>query len=89
MSEFTPQEIAKIKEERGLGVDQVNALQKAAFQYSGKISKQELLDNFRKFGYLVPLFEEDLKNKYTKKKEKPVRITYDLLPSGKVENFSV
>ena len=57
MSEFTAQEVARMKEERGLGVEQVNALQKAAFQYGGKLTKQELLDNFRKLGYLVNLFE--------------------------------
>lgn len=38
---------------------------------------------------MVSLFEEDLKNKFAPKEEKPVRITYDLLPSGKVENFAV
>ena len=38
---------------------------------------------------MVSLFEEDLQKKFAQKKEKPVRITYDLLPSGKVENFAV
>jgi hypothetical protein len=65
------------------------ALQNAANNYAGKITKQELLDNFRRLGYMVSLFEEDLKNKFVPKEEKPVRITYDLLPSGKVENFAV
>lgn len=89
MSQFTAAEVAKIKEERGLNAQQLNALQNAAYQYGKKATKQELLDNFRKLGYLVPLFEEDLRKKYEKKKERPVKITYDLLPSGKVENFAV
>ena len=46
-----------MKDERGLSVEQINALQKAAFQYGGKLNKQDLLDNFRRLGYLVNLFE--------------------------------
>ena len=84
MSEFTSQEISKIKEERGLNQDQVSALQRLSAQYKGKISKNDLLDNFRRFGYMSNLLEEDLKSKFTNKKEKPVKISYDLLPSGKV-----
>ena len=70
-------------------MSQINALQKAAFQYGSKVEKQDLLDNFRRLGYMINLFEQDLQNKHAQKKEKPVRITYDLLPSGKVENFAV
>ena len=92
MSQFTAQELAQIKEERNLNAQQLIALQKAATSYSDKISKQDLLDSFRKLGYIVDLFEEDLKARFAAKEEKeqkPVRITYDLLPSGKVENFTV
>ena len=35
------------------------------------------------------LLETDLNNRFGQKKEKPIRISYDLLPSGKVENFEV
>lgn len=47
------------------------------------------MDSFRKLGYIVSLFEEDLKNKFAPKEEKPVRISYNLLPNGTVENFMV
>jgi hypothetical protein len=40
-------------------------------------------------GYISQLFEEDLQRRFGEKKEKPVKISYDLLPNGKVENFSV
>ena len=35
------------------------------------------------------LLETDLNNRFGQKKENPIRISYDLLPSGKVENFEV
>jgi transcriptional regulator with XRE-family HTH domain len=89
MSDFTAQELARIKEERGLNQQQLASLHRAAHQYAGKITKDELLDSFRRIGYISTLFEEDLKNRLTPKEEKPVRITYDLLPNGKVENFTV
>lgn len=89
MSDFSPQELAKIKEERGLNQEQLGTLTRAAANYRGKASKEELLDTFRRLGYISRLFEEDLQAKFSKKEEKPVRITYDLLPNGKVENFTV
>lgn len=67
MSEFTSQELNRIKEERNLDAQQLIALQKAATSYGGKIGKNELLDNFRTLGYNVFLFEEDLKAKFNKK----------------------
>ncbi len=60
-----------------------------AATYKHKIGKEDLLDTFRRLGYMSNLLEEDLLGKFGKKEEKPVRITYDLLPSGKVENFTV
>ena len=56
MSEFSPQELNRIKEERGLKPDQLAALQRAATTYKGKLSKEELLDTFRRLGYIVSLF---------------------------------
>lgn len=56
MSEFSPQELNRIKEERGLKPDQLAALQRAASTYKGKLSKEELLDTFRRLGYIVSLF---------------------------------
>jgi hypothetical protein len=35
------------------------------------------------------LLETDLSNRFGQKKEKPIRISYNLLPSGKVDNFEV
>lgn len=59
-------------------------------QYSGQITKNELLNTYRMFGFIDSLLEEDLKNKFTKKPEsKDVQITYDLLPDGSVQNFTV
>jgi hypothetical protein len=59
-------------------------------QYSGQITKNELLNTYRMFGFIDSLLEEDLKNKFAKKPEsKDVQITYDLLPDGSVQNFTV
>ena len=88
-SEFTPQELSRIKEERGLNNEQIQTLQKMAKTYRNSISKEQLLDTFRTFGYRSSMLEADLKAKFGQTEEKPVRITYDLLPSGKIENFSV
>ena len=60
MTEFSAQELAKVKEERGLNSQQLNALQKAAYQYGDHLSKQELIDTFRKLGYMPQLLEQDL-----------------------------
>lgn len=40
MSEFSQQELNRIKEERGLKPDQLSALQHAAKVYKGKVSKE-------------------------------------------------
>lgn len=84
MSEFTLEEISKIIQERPLTADQINVLQKTAVIYHNKISKEELLATYRKFNYISSLFEADLEKRLGNKKEKPIRISYDLLPSGKV-----
>lgn len=64
MSDFTPQELARIKEERGLNQAQLNCLQRAATQYAGKVNKTELLNIFRGLGYMASMFEEDLKSRF-------------------------
>lgn len=89
MSEFSLPEVGKLMDERGLNGEQITALQRAAKEYAGKISKEELLVTFRSLGYIPRLLEDDLKARFGKKEEKPVRITYDLLPNGQVENFTV
>lgn len=53
MSAFTIQELTAIKEERNLSTQQLLALQNAANTYAGKVTKQELLDSFRRLGYMV------------------------------------
>jgi len=45
----------------------VAALQRAAATYKGKVTKEELLDTFRRLGYIVGLFEDDLLAKFGKK----------------------
>ena len=88
-SEFTVKELSRIRQERSLTQEQISTLEKASTNYKGKISKEDLLDTFRRMGYLVSMFEEDLQKRFGEKKEKSVRISYDLLPSGKVEHFMV
>jgi len=42
------------------------------------------------FGFIDSLLEEDLKTKFARKPEsKDVQITYDLLPDGTIQNFTV
>jgi hypothetical protein len=42
------------------------------------------------FGFIDSLLEEDLKVKFARKPEsKDVQITYDLLPDGTIQNFTV
>lgn len=89
MSEFTQQELGRIREERGLTYEQLATLQRLTREYSAKVSKEEILDTYRRLSYIGALLEDDLKAKYSKRQEKPVKITYDLLPNGKVENFTV
>jgi hypothetical protein len=41
-------------------------------------------------GFIDNLLEEDLKNKFSKKGvSKDVQITYDLLPDGTIQHFTV
>jgi NTP pyrophosphatase (non-canonical NTP hydrolase) len=89
MAEYTREELIRIKEERNISQLQINNLQRLVKEYAGKVTKEEILDTYRRLGYIATLLEEDLKTKYGEKVEKSVRISYDLLPSGKVENFTV
>jgi hypothetical protein len=52
--------------------------------YAGKASKQEIIATFRRLGFIASLLESDLNNRFGHKEEKPIRISYDLLPNGKV-----
>jgi uncharacterized protein YktA (UPF0223 family) len=87
MAEFTPLEVAKLKEERNLTNDQIVFLQRIIKQFSTKITKEELINTYRKLGYNSKIMETDLNLKFGDKKDKPIKITYDLLPNGKIENF--
>lgn len=59
-------------------------------QYSSNITKDDLLSNYRMLGFIDNLLEEDLKNKFSKKgASKDVQITYDLLPDGTIQHFTV
>jgi len=70
--------------------EQIKFFERTLSQYSSHISKDELLQTYRMFGYMDSLLEEDLKNKFAKKSEsKDVQITYDLLPDGTIQNFTV
>lgn len=89
MSELTAQELNEIREERNLTHQQLEALQRAVRKYHTHASKEEILNTFRRFGYNCNLFETDLQKRFEQKKEKPVKISYDLLPNGRVENFEV
>ena len=86
---YSQQELATLKRERNLSQEQLGTLQRMLKQYEGKIGKADLLDSYRKFAYIGSMLEEDLRKRFDRVEEKPVRISYDLLPNGKVENFTV
>ena len=59
-------------------------------EFASHVNKDQLLNSYRTFGFIDNLLEDDLKNRYAKKNDpKDVQITYDLLPDGTVQNFTV
>ena len=89
-STLTKQDIASLKDEYSLTPDQIKFFERTLTQYSAHISKDQLLNTYRMFGFIDSLLEEDLKNKFTTKPEsKDVQITYDLLSDGSIQSFTV
>lgn len=67
MSEFTPAEVDRLREERGFSSDQISFIQSQIKQYSGQITKEELLNVYRRLGYKSNLLADDLKARFGKK----------------------
>lgn len=67
MSTLTKQDISSLKEEYSLTPEQIKFFEKTLNQYSAHISKDQLLNTYRMFGFIDSLLEEDMKNKFNKK----------------------
>lgn len=89
MSQLTAEEINVLLQERKLTNEQLTALQSAVQTYHGKASKEEIIATFRRLAFMPSLLEADLHSRFGQKKDNAIRISYDLLPSGRVENFEV
>jgi aminoglycoside phosphotransferase family enzyme len=89
MSQLSAEEINVLLKERKLNNEQLTALQAAVQTYHGSASKEEIIATFRRLGFMPSLLDADLASRFGQKKEKSIRISYDLLPSGRVENFEV
>jgi hypothetical protein len=67
MADFTPAEVERMREDRGLSSDQIGFIQNQIKQYKGQITKEELLNVYRRLGYMSNLLADDLKARFGKK----------------------
>lgn len=89
MSQLSAEEINALLKDHKLTNEQLTALQVAVSTYHGRATKQEVIATFKTLSFIPSLCNTDLANRFGPKKEKVFRVSYDLLPSGRVENFEV
>ena len=67
MTELTGFEIRQLKEERSLTTEQVAFLQNMLRKYGSYSCKEDIINNYRKFGYMSEMLERDLQQRFDKK----------------------